>query len=119
MRVKTPDYLNTGSTNLEYQVAHIFSTSIQATEKLIFIGYFWVINGWAYEPYSGGKRGTRDSLDFNIEVDYQVFKWLTVDFGLDTFQPQLLPNSTYTNNPFWRNTYDNLTTLYFDISFTL
>lgn len=119
LRVKTADYLNTGSTNLEYQVAHIFSGSVSITEKLSFVGYFWVINGWAYELYSGGKRGTRDSIDFNIELDYQVFKWLLVDFGLDTFQPQLLPNSTYTNNPFWRNTYDNYTTLYFDISFIL
>ncbi|MCX7959434.1 MAG: hypothetical protein N3B13_10340 [Deltaproteobacteria bacterium] len=117
LRVKTADYLNTGSTNLEYQVAHIFSGSVSITEKLTFVGYFWVINGWAYELYSGGKRGTRDSIDFNIELDYQVYKWLMVDFGLDTFQPQLLPNSTYTNNPFWRNTYDNYTTLYFDVSF--
>ncbi|MGB9599668.1 MAG: hypothetical protein ACPL7I_03885 [Myxococcota bacterium] len=119
LRVKTADYLNTGNTNLEYQVAHIFSGSITITEKLSFVGYFWVINGWAYELYAGGKRGTRDSIDFNIELDYQIFKWLMVDFGLDTFQPQLLPDSTYTNNPFWRNTYDNYTTLYFDVSFVL
>lgn len=119
LRVKEPDYLNTGSTNLEYQVAHIFSGSIMVTDKISFIGYFWVINGWAYEPYSGGERGRRDSIDFNIEVDYQVLRWMTVAFGVDTFQPQLLPNSTYTNNPFWRNTYDNYTTLYFDVSFTL
>ncbi|GEM_PF-6851138 len=119
LRVKAADYLNTGSTNLEYQVAHIFSGSIAITEKLTFIGYFWVINGWAYELYGGGERGKRDSIDFNVEFDYQVFKWLMIDFGLDTFQPQLLPNSTYTNNPFWRNTYDNYTTLYFDVSFIL
>jgi hypothetical protein len=119
LRVKAADYLNTGSTNLEYQIAHIFTGSVSITERLSFIGYFWVINGWAYELTSGGPRGTRDSIDFNVEVDYKVFDWMVVDFGLDTFQPQLLPNSTYTNNPFWRNTYDNYTTLYFDVSFTL
>ena len=119
LRVKAADYLNTGSTNLEYQIAHIFTGSVNITERLSFIGYFWVIDGWAYELTSGGARGTRDSIDFNVEVDYKVFDWMVVDFGLDTFQPQLLPNSTYTNNPFWRNTYDNYTTLYFDVSFTL
>lgn len=119
LRVKAADYLNTGSTNLEYQIAHIFTGSVSITERLSFIGYFWVIDGWAYELTSGGARGTRDSIDFNVEVDYKVFDWMVVDFGLDTFQPQLLPNSTYTNNPFWRNTYDNYTTLYFDVSFTL
>jgi len=119
LRVKAADYLNTGSTNLEYQIAHIFTGSVNITERLSFIGYFWVIDGWAYELTSGGARGTRDSIDLNVEVDYKVFDWMVVDFGLDTFQPQLLPNSTYTNNPFWRNTYDNYTTLYFDVSFTL
>ncbi|MCX7943509.1 MAG: hypothetical protein N2746_03255 [Deltaproteobacteria bacterium] len=119
LRVKAADYLNTGVTNLEYQVAHIFSGSLAITEKLSFVCYFWVINGWAYELYSGGKRGTRDSIDFNVEFGYQVMKWLSVGFGLDTFQPQLLPNSTYTHNPFWRNTYENYTTLYFDVNFVL
>lgn len=119
LRVKAPEYLNSGITNLEYQVAHIFSSSISISEKLSFVGYFWVINGWAYELYSGGKRGTRDSIDFNIELDYQLYKWFVVGLGLDTFQPQLLPNSTYTNNPFWRNTYDNYTTLYIDVTFIL
>ena len=113
------EYLNTGELNLDYQFAHIFAVSYAFTEKLSAIGYFWIINGVTYEPTGGGPRGNRDSLDFNVELDYMITKWFVVDAGFDTSQPQLTPDSTYPSNPVWRNTADNFTTVYFEIGFVL
>lgn len=119
VRVLEDEYRNTGDLNADYQFAHVFAASYAFTEKLSAVVYFWVINGKSYEPTGGGPRGNRDSLDFNVELAYLITKWLVVDVGFDTSQPQLQPDSTYPENPFWRNTAANFTTVYFDIGFVL
>jgi hypothetical protein len=119
VRVLDDKYLDTGELNPDYQMAHIFAASYAFTEKLTAIVYFWVINARTYEPTGGGPRGHRDSIDFNVEVDYAITKWFMVDVGLDTLQPQLTPDSTYPANPFYRNTASNFTSVYFDIAVSL
>ncbi|MBI5526399.1 MAG: hypothetical protein HY897_08685 [Deltaproteobacteria bacterium] len=119
VRVLDGKYLDTGEINPDYQMAHIFAASYAFTEKLSAIVYFWVINARTYEPTGGGPRGHRDSIDFNVEIDYAITKWLMVDVGIDTLQPQLTPDSTYPGNPFYRNTASNFTSVYFDIAVSL
>ena len=119
IRVVDGEYRNSGELNVDYQFAHVFAASYAFTEKLSAIVYFWIINGKTYEPTGGGPRGNRDSLDFNFELDYMVTKWFVVDAGFDTSQPQLMPDSTYPTDPFWRNTASNFTTVYFDLGFIL
>jgi hypothetical protein len=115
-------FLNTGVRNAPWQIAHSLNLNIFPKSWLFLsAGVTWIQSNLfprkisddmiSYVPQE--PTNSRYLVSYNIEADLQPTSWLVVAFMLNTFNPQLAPNST-SYDPF----YNRFSTFMLDLRFT-
>jgi hypothetical protein len=115
--------LNTGVRNAPWVISHTVSLNYFPKSWLFLSASATLIESYLF------NRGVDDSsisyvaqepankrylMSYSAEVDVQPTQWLVVAFMMNTFNPQLAPNSTYYRPFFNRNT-----SFMIDLRFTL
>ena len=116
-------FLNTGVRNAPWVISHTVSLNYFPKSWLFLSASATLIESYLF------NRGVDDSsishvaqepankrylMSYSAEVDVQPTQWLVVAFMMNTFNPQLAPNSTYYRPFFNRNT-----SFMIDLRFTL
>lgn len=115
-------FVNTGVRNTPWRVVHNVSVNFFPTQWLFLSASTAWIESYLYPSLSDDTvslipqepSNKRVAMSYGLELDLQPQSWLVIALMLNTFNPQLAPDSTY-----YRPFINRFTTAQLDLRFTL
>ena len=116
-------FLNTGVRNAPWNTNHSVSLNVFPASWLFVSASVAWLTSYLYPASAQDERvsvipqeptNRRHAMSYGLEVDLQPKQWLILALALNTFNPQLAPDSTY-----YRPFLNRFSTLSLDLRFTL